>query len=122
MVVMIDGGGGGGVWDNVVEITKAAQEKGSDPLRWAVQVSSSLNSAGVCLPSVELAHVLVSYVCWDNNVPILWKFLEKALLLKIVPPLLLLALLSHRSDFGFCFYLFCFLDLLLWKLMKSNKI
>ncbi|KAK4855558.1 hypothetical protein QYF36_008483 [Acer negundo] len=96
MVVMIDGGGGGGVWDNVVEITKAAQEKGSDPLRWAVQVSSSLNSAGVCLPSVELAHVLVSYVCWDNNVPILWKFLEKALLLKIVPPLLLLALLSHR--------------------------
>ncbi|KAL5849677.1 hypothetical protein ACOSQ4_007690 [Xanthoceras sorbifolium] len=89
-------GGGGGVWDNVVEITKAAQEKGSDPLLWAVQVSSSLNSAGVCLPSVELAHVLVSYICWDNNVPLLWKFLEKALLLKIVPPLLLLALLSDR--------------------------
>ncbi|KAJ0035432.1 hypothetical protein Pint_24923 [Pistacia integerrima] len=90
------GGGGGGVWDSVVEITKVAQSKGSDPLLWAVQLSSNLNSAGVNLPSVEVAHVLVSYICWDNNVPILWKFLEKALMLRIVPPLLVLALLSER--------------------------
>ncbi|KAJ0091930.1 hypothetical protein Patl1_25470 [Pistacia atlantica] len=98
MVVTAAGGGGvgGGVWDSVVEITKVAQSKGSDPLLWAVQLSSNLNSAGVNLPSVEVAHVLVSYICWDNNVPILWKFLEKALMLRIVPPLLVLALLSER--------------------------
>lgn len=96
-----DGGGCGGVWDNVMEVTKAAQEKGSDPLLWAVRLSSSLNSAGVSLPSDELAHMLVSYVCWDNNVPIVWKFVEKALTLRIVPPLLLLALLSTRWSLVF---------------------
>jgi len=83
--------------DGVAEMTKAAQQKGSDPLLWAVQMYSNLNSAGEALPSVELAHFLVSYICWDNNVPILWKFLEKALTLQIVPPMLLLALLSVRS-------------------------
>ncbi|KAF7837224.1 mediator of RNA polymerase II transcription subunit 33A [Senna tora] len=83
-------------WDEVVELTKAAQEKGYDPLIWAIQIHSHLNSVGESLPSVELADVLVSYICWENNVPILWKFLEKALMLKIVPPMLLLALLSVR--------------------------
>ncbi|XP_047162547.1 mediator of RNA polymerase II transcription subunit 33A [Vigna umbellata] len=82
--------------EGVAEMTKAAQQKGSDPLLWAVQMYSNLNSAGEALPSVELAHFLVSYICWDNNVPILWKFLEKALTLQIVPPMLLLALLSVR--------------------------
>lgn len=87
---------GGGPWDDVVELTKAAQERGCDPLIWAIQINSHLNSAGESLPSVELADVLVSYICWENNVPILWKFLEKALMLKIVPPMLVLALLSVR--------------------------
>lgn len=80
----------------VVELIKAGQEKGSDPLVWAIQMYSNLNSAGESLPSVELAELLVSYICWDNNVPILWKFLDKALMLRIVPPMLLLALLSVR--------------------------
>ncbi|XVF28935.1 hypothetical protein REPUB_Repub15cG0075700 [Reevesia pubescens] len=84
------------VWDNVVEQTKVAKEKGIDPLLWGLQVSSSLNSSGVSLPSTQLAHVLVSYICWDNNIPILWKFLDKALVMNIVPPLLVLALLSQR--------------------------
>ncbi|KAH7522398.1 hypothetical protein FEM48_Zijuj07G0134100 [Ziziphus jujuba var. spinosa] len=84
------------LWDSVMELTKVAQQKGSDPLLWAVQLSSNLSSAGVSLPSVELANVLVSYICWDNNVPIAWKFLDKALMLKIVPPMLVLALLSSR--------------------------
>ncbi|KAI4317736.1 hypothetical protein L6164_025583 [Bauhinia variegata] len=83
-------------WDGVIELTKAAQEKGSDPLVWAIQIHSNLNSAGESMPSVELANLLVSYICWENNVPILWKFLEKALTLKIVPPMLVLALLSVR--------------------------
>lgn len=109
MAAKLEDGGGGGddVWDNVMEVTKVAQEKGSDPLLWAVQLSSSLNSAGVSLPSAELAHVLVSYICWDNNVPIAWKFVEKALTLRIAPPLLLLALLSTRWSLVFAL-LSCF--------------
>ncbi|KAG2727391.1 hypothetical protein I3843_01G150500 [Carya illinoinensis] len=84
------------IWDSVRELTKLAQRKGSDPLLWALQISSNLNSAGVALPSVELADVLVSYICWENNLPTLWKFLEKALILQIVPPMFVLALLSTR--------------------------
>jgi hypothetical protein len=97
------------IWDSVIELTKEAQEKGSDPLLWAMQLSSYLNSAGVCvtLPSTELADVLVSYICWENNVPILWKFLDKALVLNVVPPMLVLALLSTRFAV-FDLFLFCF--------------
>lgn len=79
-----------------MELTKFAQGKNSDPIAWANQLFSSLSSSGIKLPSVELAHLLVSHICWDNNVPIVWKFLEKALTLKIVPPLLVLSLLSTR--------------------------
>ncbi|KAL3505849.1 hypothetical protein ACH5RR_031231 [Cinchona calisaya] len=84
------------LWDGVFEITKLAQENGSDPLLWAIKVSSNLSSSGVSLPSFELANFLVSYIFWENNVPITWKFLEKALVLKIVPSLPVLALLSTR--------------------------
>lgn len=96
------------IWESVIEMTKEAQEKGSDPLLWAIQLSSYLNSAEVCvsLPSIELADVLVSYICWDNNVPIMWKFLDRALVLNIVPPMLVLALLSTR--FAPLLFLFCF--------------
>ncbi|GFY85183.1 REF4-related 1 [Actinidia rufa] len=84
------------LWDCVLELTEVAQEKGSDPLLWALQVSSNLNCAGVVLPCPELANLLVSHICWANNVPIAWKFLDKALAFKIAPPLLVLALLSNR--------------------------
>ncbi|XP_038991714.1 mediator of RNA polymerase II transcription subunit 33A-like isoform X2 [Hibiscus syriacus] len=84
------------LWEEVIEQTKVAKEKGTDPLFWALQVSSSLSSSGVALPSTDLAHVLVNYICWDNNIPIIWKFLDKALMMKIVPPLLVIALLSQR--------------------------
>ncbi|KAA8548575.1 hypothetical protein F0562_000158 [Nyssa sinensis] len=84
------------LWESVLELTKVAQDKGSDPLLWAIQLSSNLNSAGVSLPSPELANLLVSHICWANNVPMAWKFLEKALMVKIVPPMLVLALLSTR--------------------------
>ncbi|XP_027164257.1 mediator of RNA polymerase II transcription subunit 33A-like [Coffea eugenioides] len=83
-------------WDAVLELTKLAQENGSDPLLWAIQVSANMSSSGVSFPSFELANFLVSYIFWENNVPITWKFLEKALVLKIVPSLPVLALLSTR--------------------------
>ncbi|XP_068659535.1 mediator of RNA polymerase II transcription subunit 33A-like [Aristolochia californica] len=84
------------VWDKVVQLTKGAQDKGSDPLLWAVQLSSALTSSGVALPSVELAHVLVSHICWGNNVPMAWKYLEKVVAVNIAPPMLVIALLSAR--------------------------
>ncbi|XP_057483891.1 mediator of RNA polymerase II transcription subunit 33A-like [Actinidia eriantha] len=82
------------VWDSVIEMTKSAQERGGDPVMWAIQLSSALKAAGVPLPSTELADLLVFHICWSNNVPIAWKFLEKALMMKIVPPMHVLALLS----------------------------
>ncbi|XP_024980169.1 mediator of RNA polymerase II transcription subunit 33A isoform X2 [Cynara cardunculus var. scolymus] len=85
-----------GLWDSVLELTKKSQNKGSDPLIWAIHLSSQLNSAGVSLPSTDLANLLVSNICWESNNPISWKFLEKALIFNIVPPLLVLALLSTR--------------------------
>ncbi|KAH6769857.1 REF4-related 1 [Perilla frutescens var. hirtella] len=84
------------IWDSILRQTKVAQEKGSDPLLWSIQISSNLSSFGISLPSLELANHLVSHICWENNVPIAWKFLEKALALKIVPPFLVLGLLSER--------------------------
>lgn len=85
------------LWDGVLELTKAAQEKGTDPLMWAMQLSSNLTAAGISMPSTEVAELLVSYICWSNNIPIAWKFLEKALTIRIVPPMFVVALLSTRS-------------------------
>ncbi|KAD2236682.1 hypothetical protein E3N88_41584 [Mikania micrantha] len=84
------------MWDRVLEMTKSAQSKGVDPLMWALELSSTLLSAGVSMPSTKVAELLVSHICWSNNVPIAWKFLEKALSIRVVPPMLVLALLSSR--------------------------
>lgn len=83
------------MWEGVMEMTKSAQIKGVDPLMWAVELSSTLLSAGVTMPSTQVAELLVSHICWSNNVPIAWKFLEKALSIRVVPPMLVLALLSN---------------------------
>ncbi|KAL3647903.1 hypothetical protein CASFOL_008871 [Castilleja foliolosa] len=82
--------------DGVLELTLAAQERGANPLFWATQISSSLTAEGVSMPSVEVAELLVSHICWSNNIPIAWKYLEMALALRIVPPLFVIALLSTR--------------------------
>ncbi|EPS68585.1 hypothetical protein M569_06182 [Genlisea aurea] len=98
--------------DEILGQTKAAQENGSEPLLWAVRISSLLTSHGVVLPCPELAKELVSHICWENNLPAPWKFLEKAMALRIVPPLLVLGLLSlrvipyrHSSPAAFRMYL-----------------
>ncbi|CAN1132161.1 Mediator of RNA polymerase II transcription subunit 33B [Linum perenne] len=82
------------VWDSVRQLTKSAQDKNADPLQWTIQLSSCLAPAGVDFPSDDLARFLVSHICFDNHVPTAWKFLEKALAVNIVPPMLVLALLS----------------------------
>ncbi|THG15479.1 mediator of RNA polymerase II transcription subunit 33A-like [Camellia sinensis] len=94
MAVTLQDSGSSSMWDGVIKLTKSAQERGGDPLMWAIQLSSTLSSAGVPLPSTELANLLVSHICWSNNVPMAWKYLEKALIMKIVPSMHVLALLS----------------------------
>ncbi|THU51461.1 hypothetical protein C4D60_Mb06t31290 [Musa balbisiana] len=86
----------GSPWDEVAEYTKAAQGTGCDPAVWTVHVSSTLAAHVVPLPSPELAQLLVSHLCWGNNVPLAWKYVERALAANIAPPMLLLALLSVR--------------------------
>nr|GEW27355.1 mediator of RNA polymerase II transcription subunit 33A [Tanacetum cinerariifolium]GEW40401.1 mediator of RNA polymerase II transcription subunit 33A [Tanacetum cinerariifolium] len=81
------------LWDSV---QKDLESKGNDPMICAMHLSSKLTSNGVILPSLDLANLLVDHICWENNNPVSWKFLEKALLFNIVPPLLLLALLANR--------------------------
>ncbi|RWW86113.1 hypothetical protein BHE74_00005124 [Ensete ventricosum] len=86
----------GSPWDDVAEYTKVAQRTGCDPAVWTVHVSSALAAHVVPLPSPELAQLLVSHLCWGNNVPLAWKYVERALAANIAPPMLLLALLSVR--------------------------
>ncbi|KAM3267356.1 hypothetical protein P3S67_032406 [Capsicum chacoense] len=84
-------------WDRVKELVELAQERNTDPLIWTMQLSSMLNSIGISLPSIEVEEILVSHICWYNNVPHAWKLLERALIAKIAPPLFVLALLSTKS-------------------------
>ncbi|KAI4329735.1 hypothetical protein MLD38_028085 [Melastoma candidum] len=84
------------VWGKVLEVTKASQGRNSDPSLWAVRVGAELAAAGMDVPSPRLAMALVSHICWDNHVPILWKLLDKAISFNLVNPMLLLAALSTR--------------------------
>ncbi|KAL9227872.1 hypothetical protein vseg_003513 [Gypsophila vaccaria] len=85
-----------GVWGRILGLTKQAQTSSTDPLLWAVQLIATLNSAGLTHPSPALAELLVSHICFDNNVALAWKFLQKALSLNLVSPLLVISLLSSR--------------------------
>lgn len=82
----------GGVWDTVMELTKSV----SDPNLWAIRLGSILKSAGLALPSVQLSHLLVSCIRFNKSDTLIWKFIDKALAFKFVPPMLVLALLSAR--------------------------
>ncbi|CAH8320696.1 unnamed protein product [Eruca vesicaria subsp. sativa] len=84
------------LWESVTSVIRSAQEKNVDPLHWALELRLTLSAAGVSLPSPDLAHLLVSHIFWENHTPLSWKLLEKAITVTIVPPLLVLALLSHR--------------------------
>lgn len=72
------------------------------------------------LPSIELANVMVSYMCWENNVPNLWKFLEKAMVYNMVPSMLVLALLSSRSVFPFSIFFWMSMVAFSWRLEHKH--
>ncbi|XP_061341383.1 mediator of RNA polymerase II transcription subunit 33A-like [Gastrolobium bilobum] len=85
------------LWDDLVRQTKEALETNTDPNLLALELTTKLHSSpGVTLPSVELAHRFVAHFFWDNHSPAAWKFLHTASSLNLIPPLLLIALLSTR--------------------------
>lgn len=81
-------------WDAVLRQTKLAVESNTDPYAWAFDIRSTLHSSAIAIPSTELAHRLVSHFFWDNYSAAAWKLLHTSLSLDIIPPSLLLALLS----------------------------
>lgn len=87
----------GWVWQqHVMEVTRVCQEQRDTPLLWAVEVSKWLKGAAVSMPSVELGQMLISHLCWSNNGPMLWKYIEQAMSSHMIPSLLILALLTSR--------------------------
>lgn len=80
----------------VKELTLLCQEQRDPPLLWAVEVNKCLQGAGVMMPCLELGQLLISLLCWRNNEPMLWKYIEQAMASRLVPPVLILALLTSR--------------------------
>ena len=84
-------------------------ENGKDPiLVWVMELEKYLLNRGTVvadLPSAELGEVLVSHLCFGNNHPSIWKFIDQALLsssagshhrLRLLCPLQILSLLCCR--------------------------
>ncbi|KAG6507964.1 hypothetical protein ZIOFF_033319 [Zingiber officinale] len=76
---------------------KAAEDRGDPPLLRAVEAARCVQERGLGLPNVELAHVLVSNLCFANNTPELWKLLDQAMASRLVSPIHALALLTPRQ-------------------------
>ncbi|CAJ1906114.1 unnamed protein product [Sphenostylis stenocarpa] len=83
-------------WDEVLRQTMLALEANADPYAWAFDVSLTLRSSAIAIPSIELAHRLVSLFFWDNHSAAAWKLLRTALSLDMIPGSLLIALLSAK--------------------------
>jgi hypothetical protein len=82
--------------EKVLELTKLLQEQGDPPFLWAVEVGKCLLGAGLQAPSVELGQLLISHLCWSNNGPMLWKYIEQAMGTRLLNSLHILALLTSR--------------------------
>lgn len=72
------------------------QRREESPLVWAMEVVKCLKSLKMKMPSPDLAEILVSYLCFDNNNASIWKFLQQALSSRLLSPLHVLSLLSSR--------------------------
>ncbi|KAJ8898839.1 hypothetical protein K2173_008148 [Erythroxylum novogranatense] len=76
--------------------TSGREEEAGLMTSWAMEVGKSMVSLGFNLPSPELAQLLVSNLCFRNNHPSLWKFLQFSLSSRLLSPLHVLSLLSAR--------------------------
>ncbi|XP_048226155.1 mediator of RNA polymerase II transcription subunit 33A [Ricinus communis] len=84
------------VEDKILETIKACEQRQEGPLVMGMEVAKCLVSLGISVPSPELGQVLVSYLCFQNNHPSLWKFLQQSLSSRLVSSLHVLSLLSSR--------------------------
>ncbi|KAK9291133.1 hypothetical protein L1049_009321 [Liquidambar formosana] len=80
----------------VLETVKRCQQRKEPPLIWATEVLECVGCAGLGLPSPELGQVLVSHLCFSNNHPSLWKFIDQAISSRLLSPLQVLSLLTSR--------------------------
>uniref|UniRef100_A0A1D1Y8M9 GMP synthase [glutamine-hydrolyzing] n=2 Tax=Anthurium amnicola TaxID=1678845 RepID=A0A1D1Y8M9_9ARAE len=80
----------------VLDVVKSSEERGDPPLVWAVEVGRCVQARGMELPSLELGETVVGSLCFANNTPSLWKFLDQALASGLLSPLHTLALLTAR--------------------------
>lgn len=88
----------GGFEQVVLETLKRCQQQNESTLVWVMEVAKCIRSLGVGLPCLELGHVLVSQLCFDDNNSSLWKFVELALSSGLLYPLHVLSLLTSRSS------------------------
>lgn len=88
--------------ETILETIKICHHRQEAPLPWAMEVGKCILSLGMSLPSPELGHVLVSYICFHNNHPSLWKFLQQALSSRLLSPIHVLSLLSARFRSPMC--------------------
>ncbi|KAJ6708503.1 hypothetical protein OIU85_028739 [Salix viminalis] len=75
---------------------KPDQRREESPILWAMDVVKCLKSLKMEMPSPDLAEILVSHLCFDNNNASIWKFLQQALSVRLLSPLHVLSLLSSR--------------------------
>ncbi|KAI9152792.1 hypothetical protein LWI28_001261 [Acer negundo] len=74
----------------VIETVKRCQERQESPVKWALELGKCTSSPA------ELGQVLVTHLCFNNNHPSLWKFLDYALHSHLLSPLHILSLLTQR--------------------------
>lgn len=111
----------------VLGTVKSSQERRDPPLIWAMEVSKCIQEKGLGIPNPELGQVLVSNLCFTNNNPTLWKFVEQGICSRLLSPLHVLALLTSRYIYmyawlhacGFCSNDFFFLHE--WMLIRTKE-
>ncbi|KAM7263346.1 hypothetical protein ACFE04_001029 [Oxalis oulophora] len=85
---------------SVLDTLKNCQQRQDSVLVWSLEVGKCLASRAISLPSPELGQLLVSHLCFQNNHPSLWKFLELSLSSSspssLLSPLHVLSLLTSR--------------------------
>ena len=86
----------------VMQTVKWCEERKESPTVWATEVGKWAMGE---TPSPELGQVLVSLLCFQNNTPSLWKFLERAMSSGLLSSLQILSLLSGRSFSPFLFFI-----------------
>ncbi|KAG8082498.1 hypothetical protein GUJ93_ZPchr0014g46804 [Zizania palustris] len=78
-------------------VLKTSEARGDQPLLRAVEVARVVAGEGTGLPSVDLARILISNLCFTHNSPSLWKLVGHAVASRFLCPLHVLALLTPSA-------------------------